>query len=170
MNAWVRLLGALLFDALFRILFDLGSWTPDLLLLAIIYITMTRPLGEAYFMAFLSGIVWDAMFLDIIGTHAFLFVMTALLVSRLRMLIWGQYAISRLFLGFLFSGIVRFGEVIFWLSILEYELPIEVPKNYILHGALVTGFVFLCIPWQMHIHPFALHSQRAPLTEKWSYE
>lgn len=156
MNAWVRLIIAFLIDILIRILFNpfgifadnSAHWCPDLLLITVVYITMTKPVGEAYFMAFFSGLVWDAVFLDIFGLHALLFLLASISASRLRSLIWGQYAISRLFLGVIFSGGVRFFEVIFWLSSsLDQALPVHVAQQYILSGAIVSGVVFMMIPW-----------------------
>lgn len=156
MNAWVRLLIALLIDIFFRVVINPfgvfagnpGYWCPDLLLITIVYITMTKPVGEAYVMAFLSGLVWDAIFLDLFGLHALLFLLASICTSRLRSLIWGQYAISRLFLGVIFSGSVRFFEVIFWLSSsLDQEIPVSAAQRYIVSGAIVSGILFMLIPW-----------------------
>jgi rod shape-determining protein MreD len=157
MNAWLRILIACLVDLLIRIIFNPfglfaatpAHWAPDLLLITIVYITMTKPIGEAYFIAFLSGLVWDAVFLEVLfGTHALLFLTASICASRLRSLIWGQYAVSRLFLGVIFSGSVRFFEVIFWLSSsLEQDIPVSVAQHYILSGSITSGLVFMLIPW-----------------------
>lgn len=153
MNSWVRLILAFIVDLLIRLVFDLGDWSPDLLLITIVFLTMTRPVGEAYFMAFISGLLWDAVFLDLIGMHAILFLVVSVCAAQLRSLIWGQYAVSRLFLGVLFSGSTRFFEVIFWLSALDYEVPVEVSQQYIVTGAVVSGIVFMLIPWASRAVP-----------------
>ena len=148
MNAWIWLLIALVVDLLIRILCNFGVWSPDILLITLIYLSMTRPVGEAFFMAFLSGLLWDTFFLDILGMHAMLFLLAVMGAAKLRSLIWGQYAVSRLLLGVFFSGTVRFAEVIFWLSMLDYEMPVSVPQRYIITGAVVTGLVFMLNPLQ----------------------
>lgn len=149
MNAWVRLFTVLFIDIIIRIVFDLQHWSPDFLVIAVVYITMTSPVGEAYFMAFLSGLVWDLIFLDMFGMHAILFLSASMCAARLRTLIWGQYAVSRLFMGFIFSGGVRFFEVLFWLSSSDLRTPVEIAQQYIISGAIVTGVVFMLIPWNM---------------------
>lgn len=170
MNPWFRVMGAFGLDILIRILFDPGEWTPDLLLIAIVYAAMTRPPGEAYFIAFAMGLLWDALYVEIPATHAFLFVIAAMIAARLRALVWGQYAITRLLLGFGFSAVVRFGEVIFWLSILDYEVPLDMPRRYILGGAAATGLLFLAIPWTVERKPPAAKFQTARAGERLVYD
>lgn len=147
MNAWVRLLLALFIDLLIRSVFNLQQWSPDIVVITLVYLTMTRPAGEAYFMAFLCGLVWDAVFLDLLGMHSILFLLASVGAVRLRTLIWGQYAVSRLILGFIFSGGVRFFEVIFWLSTLDYDVQIQASQQYVFYGAVVSGLLFMFIPW-----------------------
>lgn len=147
MNTWIILFSAYLADLAVRILFDPGAWSPDILLLSIGYITLTSPLGEAYFMAFLAGMLWDGTFLDFMGMHSFLFVLATMLIARFRSLLWAQYAISRLFIGFILAGMVRFGETIFWLSNMGYEIPVHIPQGYVLKGAIITGICFMLCPW-----------------------
>ncbi len=161
MRIWPRFLFVYFLDLLIRILFGLGPWNPDLFLLFLIYATYTCPLGEAFFLAFLGGILWDGAFLDFIGMHSCLFVCAAMITSKLRPLLWPQYAISRLILGVFLSAVVRFGETIFWLSYLDYEIPFASPQQYILAGAVVTGLCFMFYPWQSR--PIHL-SRRSPQT------
>ncbi len=153
MNAWVRLILAFFIDISIRVFLMPGEWAPDLLLITIVYITMTRPVGEAYFMAFISGLIWDILFLDLLGMHAILYLIASMCAAKLRALIWGQYAISRLILGVLFSGAVRFLEVIFWLSAFDFGMPAAISQQYIAAGAVVTGIVFMLIPWVARTAP-----------------
>lgn len=153
MNAWVRLITAISIDLIIRIVIDPQHWSPDILIIAIVYLTMTCPVGEAYFMAFSSGLVWDLIFFDILGMHAVLFLLASVSAAQLRTIIWGQYAVSRLLLGFIFSGGVRFFEMIFWLSSTDLKIPVETAQHYIVTGAIVTGFAFMLIPWSTRSLP-----------------
>lgn len=148
-------------DLAARAFFGLSGYNPDLLLLALIYITLIRPVGEAYCIAFVAGFCWDAAFLDHMGLHSFLFVLAAMVTARLRQLFWAQYAVSRLVIGVLVCGLVRFGEVIYWLSNLDNDVPISMPQRYVLSGAIVTGALFFLLPW--YSKPIDL-PRRSPLT------
>jgi rod shape-determining protein MreD len=153
---------ALFTDILIRTFFNLENWSPDILLIAVLYIGLTRPMGEAYLLAFFAGLVWDIVYLDITGLHAFLFVLATMIIGKLRRVFWAQYAISRLFMGFVLSCLVRFGEVMFWLSNLDTKVPVEMAKEYILFGPIVTGFVFLFF-FPTRVKPLEI-SQRTPKT------
>lgn len=144
---WVIVGVVFFFDLLARIFLGLGYYSPDLLLLALIYVALLRPVGEAYCLAFAAGFCWDAVFLDHMGLHSFLFVLAVMLTARLRKLLWAQYAVSRLVMGILVCGLVRFGEVIFWLSNLDNETPISMSQRYVVSGALITGLFFFILPW-----------------------
>ncbi|RJP32811.1 MAG: rod shape-determining protein MreD [Candidatus Omnitrophota bacterium] len=133
-------------DLIVRIVLNPGAWSPDLLLLSVLYITLNRPLGEAYLYAFLAGLCWDSVFFEIPGTHSLLFILAAMITAKLRLVIWAQFSISRLVIGVLAVVFVRFGEVIFWLSYLEYEIPLILPYKYILYGSIVTGICFMIYP------------------------
>ena len=153
---------AFVLDTLVRIFFQFGSWSPDLLLISILYVGLTRPLGEAYGIAFLFGLLWDVAYLDITGLHAFLFVVSTLIIGKLRRVFWAQYSISRLFMGFMLCSLVRFGEIMFWLSNQEGQVSIWVPKEYILNGAIVTALCFFFF-FPMRVKPMHI-SQRTPRT------
>lgn len=144
---WIVVVAVFLVDIATRIFFQLGWYSPDLLLLALVYVTLLRPVGEAYCIAFVAGFVWDAVFLDHAGLHSFLFVIAVMFTARLRQLLWAQYAVSRLVMGILVCVLVRFGEVIYWLSNLDNAVPISMPQHYILSGAITTGLFFFILPW-----------------------
>ncbi len=146
--AWILAVVVFFLDISLRIFFGLGPASPDILLLALLYITLKYPVGEAYCIAFLSGFSWDTVFMDNLGLHSFLFVIAAMITVRLCRLIWVQYAISRLVIGAAACGLVRFGEVIFWLSNLDQNAPIYMPERYIITGAIVTGVIFFLMPWR----------------------
>lgn len=135
-------------DLSMRTLFVLGPWTPDILLLAVGYTALTRPRGEAYALAFIAGLAWDATLLDHIGLHSILYLFAVAFTVKLRSLLWAQYAVSRLVIGFLVCMSVRFGEVILWLSFLGYEVPLAASEQYIVWGPLVTGLLFAATPWR----------------------
>ncbi len=158
MRFMLILVTAFFTDLLIRILFDPGRWSPDLLLLSVLYISLNRPLGEAYLYAFLAGVLWDGAFYEIQGTHALLFVLTTMIIARLRLLIWAQFSLSRLLLGILACIFVRFGEVIFWLSYLEYDIPVTLAYRYVLSGAVITGICFMLYP--LFFSPFQSMMQR----------
>lgn len=143
---WVALAGAI--DVGLRALVPMGNWHPDIMLASILYIALRRPLGEAFLLAFVFGLVWDITFLEPLGMHAFLFILAVMIASRLNAILWADYAISRFVIGFVLCGMVRFGEVIFWLSNLRYEVPFSLPQSYVLMGAVTTGIVFALIPWR----------------------
>lgn len=146
---WLTLLfGALLTDLVLREVFLFEDLAPDVLLCGVLFLTLRRPLGEAYTLAFISGMVWDVIYLDPLGMHAFLFVGAAMITTQLKTILWARFVISRFFIGFLMSAAVRFGEVIFWLSIPGNEVPLAVIQGYIISGALTTGVLLACIPWQ----------------------
>ncbi|MBD3267596.1 rod shape-determining protein MreD [bacterium] len=153
---------ALFMDIAIRTFLDLGVWSPDLLLMAILYLGLTRPLGEAYLLAFFLGLAWDIIYLDITGLHGFLFVLATMMTGKLRRLFWAQYAISRLFIGFVVTCLVRFGEIMFWLSNLDTKVPVSMPERYILYGPIVTGICFLFF-FPMRVKPLEI-SQRTPQT------
>ncbi len=157
----IIVLAAFFADLSIRIVFDLGGWSPDLLLLSILYLSLICPLGEAYTLAFLAGLCWDAAFMDVMGTHAFLFVLAAMLAIKMRMVFGAHYAVSRLVMGILIGAMVRFGEVIIWLSHLDSEIPVSMPRQYILAGSIVTGVIFSLLPWRTR--PVRLPS-RSPMT------
>jgi len=161
MKYWAIVISAYLADIAIRVFIQPREWSPDLLLLAILYVTLSAPLGEAYFIALVSGLFWDGAFLDFYGMHSFLFVLAAMLTARLRPLLWVQYAVSRLLLGFLLSALVRFGETIFWLSNMEHPLPLAWPQRYILAGALASGICFMLFPWRSR--PISL-ARKSPQT------
>ena len=54
---------------------------------------------------------------------------------------------ASLLIGSLACGLVRFGEVIFWLSNLDYDIPVALPERYVLAGVLATGLAFALTPW-----------------------
>ncbi|HXK94071.1 MAG TPA: rod shape-determining protein MreD [bacterium] len=141
------LLAGFFLDLLARVAFNAGIWSPDLLLLAVVYVTLTRPLGEAYCWAFAAGLAWDAVYLDVLGLHSFLYGLAGMSLVRIRKMFLAQYALSRLLIGSLAGGLVRFGEVIFWLSNLDYEIPVSWPQRYVLAGLLATGLGFALTPW-----------------------
>ncbi|MBN2327498.1 MAG: rod shape-determining protein MreD [Candidatus Omnitrophica bacterium] len=143
---WIIVAAVLLLDISLRIFTGLGRFTPDLLLLALVYATLVRPLGEIYCLAFAAGVCWDVIFLDSLGLHSFLFILAVMFTSRLRQILWAHYAISRLVMGFSICGLVRFGEVIFWLSNLDKDVPVSMPEQYITSGAVISGLVFLFLP------------------------
>lgn len=140
-------LAGFLLDLLVRVVFNGGIWSPDILLLAVVYVTLTRPAGEAYCLSFAAGLAWDAVYLDVLGLHSFLYVLAGMSLIRLRKMLLAQYAVSRLLIGSLACGLVRFGEVIFWLSNLDYDIPVSLPQRYVLAGVLATGLVFALTPW-----------------------
>jgi len=146
-SIWLAIVAVFLLDISLRIFLRLGVWSPDLLLLSLLYVAFIRPLGEAFCMAFLAGFCWDAVYLDHMGLHPFLFVLAVMVTARLCKFLWAQYAVSRLLMGFLACGLVRFGEVIYWLSNLDYNVPISLPERYIISGALISGVVFFLTPW-----------------------
>jgi rod shape-determining protein MreD len=153
---------ALLTDIFVRTFFDLGLWNPDLLLIAILYIGLTRPLGEAYAIAFGFGLIWDIIYVDITGLHAFLFVLACMIIGKLRRVFWAQYAISRLFMGLVLCCLVRFGEIMFWLSNLDTNVPVSMPKQYIIYGSIITGLCFFFF-FPTRLKPLHI-SQRTPHT------
>ncbi len=130
-------------------IFTANPWAPDLLLLAILYIALTRPRGEAYVIAFCAGLLWDATLLDQMGSHSLLFIAAVAAASKMRSILWAQYAISRLVMGYTLTMAIRFGEVIFWLSFLGNEVPFSSPERYVLWGPVVTGALFALLPWRV---------------------
>jgi rod shape-determining protein MreD len=148
LTSLLLVLAAFFFDAALRTFLTLGLWSPDLLLLAVLYLTLRRPLGEAYVLAFFAGLAWDLLLMDPLGMHAFLFVLAAMFTAKLKTLLWARYAIARFVIGFLVCSLVRFGEVIFWLSDHGYDDPVLIAQQYILYGALVTGACFAMAPWR----------------------
>ena len=148
MRYWLWMTGILFGDLSIRIFFNLGIWSPDIVLLAVIYSALTRPLGEAFLMAFVMGIFWDAVFVDLMGMHSCLYLLAVMIVARIRVLFWAQFSISRLFIGMLVCGLVRFGEVIFWLSNFNNTgVSIQKMEAYILSGAVTAGVCFYLFPW-----------------------
>lgn len=131
-----------------RALVNLDPWTPDILLISITYIALTRPQGEAYVMAFAAGLVWDVALLDHIGSHSLLFIAAVAATTKIKSLLWAQYAVSRLVIGYAITVLVRFGEVIFWLSFLGNSIPFASSERYILWGPVVTGVLFALMPWR----------------------
>lgn len=148
MNVWLMVTLVFIIDILLRSMLQFGAWTPDLILLALAYITLTHPLGLAYTMSFLFGLAWDGAFYDTMGLHALLFTLAAMMIARLKNILWAQYAISRFAIGFLACGFVRFGEVMYWLSNMDHQVPFEIARNYVLLGALVTGTAFYFVVWK----------------------
>lgn len=146
MKTWIIVAAVLLLDIAVRIFLGLGRFTPDLLLLSLIYAALLRPLGEIYCLAFAAGLCWDVIYLDPLGLHSFLFVMAVMFTARLRQILWAHYAVSRLVMGLVICGLVRFGEVIFWLSNLDKDVPVSMPEQYITSGAVISGLVFLFLP------------------------
>ncbi len=147
MKYWLQMTGIFLGDLSIRIFFNWGIWTPDIVLLAVIYSALTRPMGEAYLLAFIMGIFWDAVNVDLMGMHSCLYLLMVMIVARIRVLFWAQFSISRLFIGMLLCGLVRFGEVIFWLSNFNTGVSIQQMEAYILAGAIVAGICFYLFPW-----------------------
>lgn len=143
---WITL--AFVLDVSLRVMMAPGNWQPDIVLVALLYVSLRNPLGEAYVMSFLFGLAWDIAFMDPLGMHAFLFLLATMLTHRVGSVLWAQYAISRFAIGLVMCMLVRFGEVIFWLSNLRYEVPIGLPQAYILCGAITTGIVFALVPWR----------------------
>ena len=150
--AFIVLAGFLL-DLLARVVFNGGIWSPDILLLAIVYVTLTRPLGEAYCLAFAAGLAWDAVYLDVLGLHSFLYVLAGMSLIRLRKMLLAQYAVSRLLIGSLACGLVRFGELLL-ASNLDYD-PGRLERN-VLAGA-ATGLARW--PWPL---PARAAARRSP--------
>ncbi len=168
MTRWLAVIGIFFIDLALRIFFGLGSSSPDLLLLSLIYITLNRPVGEAYCLAFAAGFCWDAVFLDQMGLHAFLYVFAVMITARLCKILWAQYAVSRLVMGVLICGLVRFGEVIFWLSNLDNDVPIAMPERYVLSGAIITGVVFFLLPWYTKPINIPRRSPQTIFADRWS--
>ncbi|MDP8246111.1 MAG: rod shape-determining protein MreD [Candidatus Hinthialibacter antarcticus] len=131
-----------------RALLSLDPWTPDILLMAVAYLALTRPRGEAYVMAFAAGLLWDLALLDHIGSHSLLYIAAVAAAVKMKSILWAQYAVSRLVMGYVLTVFVRFGEVIFWLSFLGNEIPFSYSEYYILWGPLVTGVLFAIVPWR----------------------
>lgn len=148
MTPWIMLTFIMLLDLSLRVLLGLGNWSPDLLLLGIIYMSINFPLGQAYTMAFVFGLLWDAAYLDNMGLHSLLFILAVMGSNKMRQFIWAQYAVSRFVLGFVLSGTVRFGEVIYWLSNIDHRVLYDAAQNYVLSGALVTGLCFFIVSWE----------------------
>lgn len=161
-------LAAFLLDATIRTSFTLGVWSPDLLLLAALYLTLRRPLGEAYVLAFFAGLAWDILLMDPLGMHAFLFVLAAMFTAKLKTVLWARYAISRFLIGFAVCMMVRFGEVIFWLSDHGYDEPILIAQQYILHGAIVTAICFALTPWRTNPIQLSKPSPHTLFSERYS--
>ncbi|MDX9752849.1 MAG: rod shape-determining protein MreD [bacterium] len=149
-------------DLLIRQFSPFGVWNPDILLIAVMYIGLTRPLGEAYVLAFCVGLLWDTVYLDIPGMHSFLFILATMIIGKMRRVFWAQYAVSRLLMGFSLSCLVRFGEVMFWLSNLDGKIPVVLSKHYILYGPLITGLCFFFF-FPTRSKPLEI-SQRSPKT------
>lgn len=160
----VTLIGLISFfaDLLIRQFLPLGVWSPDILLMAVLYVGLTHPLGEAYVLAFFMGLLWDTVYLDITGLHSFLFILATMIIAKLRRVFWAQYAISRLLMGFALSCLVRFGEVMFWLSNLDGRIPVAMSKHYILYGPIITGLCFFFF-FPTRSKPLEI-SQRTPKT------
>ncbi len=146
--SWLLLALVLYIDIAVRIFFGLGPWSPDLLVLAIACIALYFPLGQAYTMAFLYGMAWDAAYLDALGLHSLLFVVAVMITSRMRQILWARYAVSRLVIGFVLSACVRFGEVMYWLSNRDFEVLVSTAQTYVLYGAIVTGVCFFFLKWE----------------------
>ncbi len=157
------LIVAFILDLFIRIVFNLGMLSPDIFLLSVLYITLTRPTGEAFLYAFVAGLIWDITFYDIPGTHSLLYILAVMLTTRLRSVLWAQFSVSRFIIGVLLTAFVRFGEVIFWLSYLEYDIPVSMPYSYIFSGALITGLCFIIFPMKVFSFRFSRKSQQPTL-------
>ncbi|MBI1390821.1 MAG: rod shape-determining protein MreD [bacterium] len=147
MASFLILAVSLMVDLSIRVFPQLGVYTPDVLLLGVIYLALRRPMGEAYLAAFLAGIAFDAVLWDHIGLHSLLYVLAAAGVLKLRTWLWAQYAISRWLIAYIIVMGVRFGEVIMWLSYLGYEVPLSF-ERYVLWGPVVSGLLFAMVPWR----------------------
>ncbi|MGI6458394.1 MAG: rod shape-determining protein MreD [bacterium] len=147
MNIWLKSVLIILLDITLRILLQEYVWVPDLMLIFLAYLTLSDQISQAYKIAFTLGLAWDGMFFDYMGLHSFLFITGVYFTSKLKAWIWAQYFISRLFLGLLLSGGMRFAEVLFWLSFDPVRVSLELIYYYIAGGALLTGLTFLFITW-----------------------